>query len=402
MEDQRDDQHENLPGDEIRKTPLYERHVRHGGKMVPFAGYSLPVQYAAGVIAEHRAVREGVGLFDVSHMGEILFQGRDALLNLQRLLCNDFEGLPVGRIRYSPMLNDRGGVVDDVLVYRFAEQEYLMVVNAANRRKDMSHILAEVFGQAHVVDLSDEICQLALQGPKAEGVLRSLMRDGGVPQKYYSFLRDVDVKGINCLISRTGYTGEDGFELYADAKDAERLFDLLMEAGSPFDLQLCGLGCRDTLRLEAAMPLYGHEMDESVSPLEAGLSPFVKMGKPGFIGKEALAAALKSVPADMTAGKAEDLPKRIRVGLKMVGRGIARERYPVFGIGQPALEKPDQARPIGYVTSGTFVPTQQTAIAMALVDAAYGMPGTRLAVDIRGKLAEAEVVPLPFYTRQKQ
>jgi len=383
---------------EVQKTPLYEKHVLHGGKMVPFAGYYLPVQYAAGVIAEHKAVREGVGLFDVSHMGEILFQGRDALLNLQRLLCNDYEGLPVGRIRYSPMLNDQGGVVDDVLVYRFAQEEYLMVVNAANLHKDMGHILAETFGEVHVTDLSDEICQLALQGPKAEAVLRMLVPDDGIPQKYYSFLRDVDVKGVKCLISRTGYTGEDGFEFYADTTEAEPLFDLLMEAGAPFGLQLCGLGSRDTLRMEAAMPLYGHEMDEAISPLETGLSQFIKMGKANFIGKDALKAAVEAGAIETGASlDAVNLPKRTRVGLKMTGRGIAREQYPVY-----SGESPDQERPIGHVTSGTFIPTQNAAIAMALVEPFYGQPGTRLNVDIRGKMAEAEVVALPFYSRKKQ
>ena len=362
----------------ILKTPLYEKHVQNGGKIVPFAGYYLPVQYPAGVIAEHKAVREGVGLFDVSHMGEVLFQGKDALANVQRLLCNDYTTLKPGRIRYSPMLNEQGGVVDDVLVYCFAEDEYLIVVNASNRHKDVAHMLLKKFGEVTISDLSDGICQLALQGPKAEAVMETLVPGESLPQKYYSFIRDVDVKGVKCLISRTGYTGEDGFEIYADEKDGERLFDLLTEAGKPFGLQLCGLGCRDTLRLEAAMPLYGHEMDDDVSPLETGLGHFVKLNKEAdFIGRAALLAAGE--------------PKRARVGLKMLGRGIAREHFPVYG----------GEEPIGCTTSGTFIPTQEAALAMALIDTAFQELGTKVLVDIRGKKVEAEVVPLPFYSRKK-
>lgn len=360
------------------KTPLYEKHVENSGRMVPFAGYFLPVQYPAGVIAEHKAVRQGVGLFDVSHMGEVRFTGGDALKNLQHLLCNDYESLLIGRVRYSPMLNAEGGVVDDVLVYKFDEDDYLMVVNASNRHKDVAHILANQFGDVTITDLSDGVCQLALQGPKAEAVLRTLVPEEGIPQKYYSFLRDVDVKGVCCLVSRTGYTGEDGFELYADAKDAEKLFDILAEAGQPFGLQLCGLGCRDTLRMEAGMPLYGHEMDDTISPLETGLSSFVKLSKADdFVGKAAL----------LKMGE----PKRARIGLKMIGRGIAREHCDVYVDGKA----------IGFTTSGTFIPTQDMALCMALVDTAYGAVGMKLDVDIRGKMVEAEVVPLPFYSRKK-
>lgn len=361
----------------ILKTPLYEKHVQHGGKIVPFAGYYLPVQYPAGVIAEHRAVREGVGLFDVSHMGEVSFEGKDALANLQNLLCNDFASLAVGRVRYSPMLNPQGGVVDDVLVYRLGENSYWVVVNAANRHKDVAHMLGHRFGEVTITDVSDSYCQLALQGPKAETVLGSLVPAESIPQKYYSFVPDVAVAGVNCLVSRTGYTGEDGFELYAKAGDAEKLFDALLAAGEAFGLQLCGLGCRDTLRMEAAMPLYGHEMDDSVSPLETGLSNFVKLDKPDFIGKAALVAAGE--------------PKRARVGLKITGRGIAREHFPVLR---------DQQQ-VGMTTSGTFIPTLDAAVAMALVETSCQALGTKLFVDIRGKAVEAEVVPLPFYSRKK-
>jgi len=272
------------------------------------------------------------------------------------------------------MLNHRGGVVDDVLVYCLEEEKYLVVVNAANREKDLRHMTAHRSGEATITDLSDSYCQLALQGPRAEAVLETLAE---VPQKYYSFLPEVNVGGTRCLISRTGYTGEDGFELYANAGDGERLFDALVAAGEPFGLQLCGLGCRDTLRMEAAMPLYGHEMDDTISPLETGLHPFVKLEKLDFIGKAAL----------LNAGP----PRRARVGLRMVGRGIAREHFPVLY----------QGRQVGYITSGTFIPTQDAAVAMALVEIPHASAGSRLFVEIRGKGVEAEVVPLPFYSRAR-
>lgn len=360
----------------ILKTPLYAKHEQNGGKLVPFAGYWLPVQYE-GVIAEHMAVRNGVGLFDVSHMGEVSFIGKDALKCINHLLCNSYDTLAIGRVRYSPMLNMQGGVVDDVLVYRTGEESYLMVVNAANRHKDVKHIMANKVGDVEITDLSDGICQLALQGPKAEAVMETLVSKELIPQKYYSFTREVNVGGVKCLLSRTGYTGEDGFELYADAKDAERLFDILTSAGEPFGLKLCGLGCRDTLRLEAAMPLYGHEMDDTVSPFETALGNYVKLDKPEFIGKDALVAAGE--------------PKRARVGLKITGRGIAREHFPVYSGGVQ----------IGMTTSGTHCPYIGAPIAMALVETPHKTIGGTVEVEIRGKLVDAEVVPLPFYSRKK-
>ena len=355
---------------ELQKTPLYRRHVENGGKLVSFAGYALPVQYEAGVMREHRAVRENVGLFDVSHMGEITFQGPDALPNIQNLLCNDYTSLQVGRVRYSPMLNESGGVIDDVLVYRRAENDYLMVVNAANRRKDVAHILAHRFGDVEIEDISDNICQIAIQGPNAQALMQTITDN--LPQKYYSFIDSVDLDGIDCLLSRTGYTGEDGFELYTQAENGERLFDLLVRHGKAFGLQLCGLGCRDTLRLEAAMPLYGHEMNDTVSPLETGLERFVKLGKASFIGQRAL----------LEAGA----PKRARVGLQMIGRGIAREHCKVLCDGKE----------IGHTTSGTHCPTVG-AVAMALVDAAYQEIGKTVQVVIRDQPVDARIVPLPFY-----
>ena len=360
----------------LRQTPLYAKHVAHGGKIVPFAGYLLPVQYQAGVMKEHNAVREGVGLFDVSHMGEVLFTGADALANLQHLLCNDFSTLQDGRVRYSPMLNEQGGVIDDVLVYRYNALRYLMVVNAANRAKDVAHILAQQFGDVTIEDISDRIGQLALQGPKAQAVLETLVPAAQIPQKYYSFIDGVTVGGVTCLLSRTGYTGEDGFELYFAPLDGEALFDALLTAGEPFGLMLCGLGCRDTLRLEAAMPLYGHEMDDTVSPLETGLGMFVKPEREGFIGREALLGA--------------GAPTRARIGLRITGRGIAREHFPVYA--GDVL--------IGHTTSGTHCPTVGP-VAMALVSAAHTTPGETLLIEIRGAKVPAEIVPIPFYRRNK-
>ena len=356
----------------LLKTPLYDRHVHYGGKMVPFAGYELPVQYETGVMREHRAVRENVGMFDVSHMGEIAFRGPDALSNLQRLLCNDFSTLQDGHARYSPMLNEQGGVVDDVLVYRKAQDDYMMVVNAANRHKDVAHIFIHRFGNVEIEDISDGICQIAVQGPRAEALLRTLTNQ--IPQKYYSFIDHVGVYGMEFLLSRTGYTGEDGFELYVKAEDGPKLFDMLYRHGVSFGLTLCGLGCRDTLRLEAAMPLYGHEMNDEITPLEAGLDRFVKFEKDDFIGRRAL----------LMAGK----PRRTRIGLRITGRGIAREHNPVLAGGQV----------IGFTTSGTHCPTVG-AVAMALVDSRVQEIGQTVQVIVRGNPVDAEIVPLPFYKR---
>ncbi len=357
------------------KTPLYDVHVAEGGKIVPFAGYLLPVQYAGGVIREHMAVRQAAGLFDVSHMGEILFTGPTALDTLNRLLTNDFTDMPVGKVRYSVMCNEKGGVIDDLVIYKFGEEEYLAVVNAANRHKDYAHMAAHLLPGTKAEDISDSVAQLALQGPSAPAILATLVPEEKLPKKYYTAVRGVDVQGLTCMISRTGYTGEAGYEIYTAPENAAPLWKLLREAGAPFGLIPCGLGARDTLRLEAAMPLYGHEMDETVSPLETGLDFGVKMSKADFIGKAALIAA--------------GAPSRTRVGLEITGRGIAREHQDVF-IGE---EK------IGATTSGTHCPALGRAVAMALVDVAHSAPGTDVEVDIRGRRISAVIVPLPFYHR---
>ena len=356
-------------------TALYPRHQAAGGKLIPFAGWLLPVEYPAGLMNEHKAVRTAAGLFDVSHMGEVILTGPGALASLNHLMTNDFTNLAVGKVRYSPMCNDQGGVIDDLLVYRLGEESFLVVVNAANRAKDVAHMQANLLPDTKLEDRSDSISQLALQGPKAPEILARVAPQESIPKGYYSFTRELSVGGIPCLVSRTGYTGELGYELYCAWDDGPALWDVLMEAGRDFGLLPCGLGARDTLRLEAAMPLYGHEMDDTVSPLETGLDFGVKLNKAEFIGREALLAA--------------GTPKRARVGLKATSRGILREHQDVY-LGETC---------IGHTTSGTFLPTLNGAYAMALVEADHAAVGTQVWVDVRGRKVTAEVVPLPFYKR---
>ena len=361
---------------EERKTPLYQKHVDAGGKIVPFAGFLLPVQYPSGTIAEHMAVRTKAGLFDVSHMGEFYLTGPDACKNLELLLTNQISGMQDGQARYSPMCNEQGGVIDDLLVYRIHETSYLLVVNAANREKDARWIQAHLLGDVVFEDASDRIAQIALQGPNAPAILKKVAEEADIPQTYYRFVERGLVAQIPCLIAKTGYTGELGYELYCDQADAPRLWDRLLEAGADEGLIPCGLGARDTLRLEAAMPLYGHEMDETVSPIEAGLGFAVKLQKEeAFLGKQAL----------LDAGT----PTRCRVGLSVTGRGIAREQSAVY-VGDAQ---------VGVVTSGTHCPYLKRAVAMALIDKAYEAVGTKVEIDVRGRRVEAEVVPLPFYRR---
>lgn len=360
-----------------KKTPLYDAHVRAGGKIVLFGGYDLPVQYPTGVIQEHTAVRQKAGLFDVSHMGEILCEGEDALANLQQLLTNDFQNMTDGQARYSPMCTESGGVVDDLIVYKRADNRYFIVVNASNREKDFQWMLQHQFGQVVFTDVSDQYAQLAVQGPRALEIIRKLTSEENIPQKNYHAVFDTEAGGIPCIISRTGYTGEDGVELYLAAENAEKMWDLLLETGKEEGLIPCGLGARDTLRMEASMPLYGHEMDETITPLEAGLGFFVRMDKADFIGKAAL--------------EAQGTPKRKRVGLKVTGRGVIREAQDVYVDGQK----------IGHTTSGTHCPYLGYPAGMALLDAAYTAPGTQVEVDVRGRRVAAEIVPLPLYKRAK-
>ena len=358
------------------KTPLYDAHVKLGGRIVPFAGYLLPVQYE-GVIAEHMAVREKAGLFDVSHMGEITFKGKGALASLNHLLTNDYTNMPVGKVRYGVMCYEDGGTVDDLLVYKFGDEDYYVVVNASNRHKDFEHMKKNILPDTEIEDISDSVAQVALQGPEARNIMLKLMKEEDIPEKYYTAKRDVDIAGMNCLISYTGYTGEAGYEIYTANENAEKLWDTLLEAGKEFGLIPCGLGARDTLRLEASMPLYGHEMDETISPLETGLDFGVKMNKEEFIGKKGL--------------EERGEPKICRVGLQIVDKGVLREHQDIY-VGE---EK------IGHTSSGTFSPLLKTSIAMALIDKKYSALDTIVEVDVRGRRLKAKVVEMPVYSRKR-
>ncbi len=358
-------------------TPLYEMHKNSGGRMVPFAGYLMPVQYETGVIAEHMAVRKACGLFDVSHMGEITCEGPDALSILNHLLTNDFTNMFDGQARYSVMCYEDGGCVDDLIVYKVRKNHYFIVVNAANKDKDFAWMKEHERGDAVFTDISDAVAQIAVQGPKAKEILRRLLPEEEFPVKYYSAHFSVSIGGMKCAISRSGYTGSAGYELYMASSDAAAMWKLLLDIGKEDGLIPCGLGARDTLRLEAGMPLYGHEMDASISPLEAGLDFAVKMKKDDFIGKGALVAK------EIT---------RVRIGLKVTGRGIVREHMAVY----------QGDTQVGMTTSGTQAPYLGYPVAMALVGTDASAVGTKLTADVRGRRVAVEVVPLPFYSETRK
>ncbi|MCD2493418.1 glycine cleavage system aminomethyltransferase GcvT [Lacrimispora sp. NSJ-141] len=360
-----------------KQTPLFGRHVEYHGKMVPFAGWLLPVQYGSGIVSEHMAVRTKCGLFDVSHMGEILCTGTDAEENLNHLLTNCYTQMDDGQARYSPMCNERGGVLDDLIVYKQEENRYLIVVNAGNKNKDLDWMQAHRLGDTEFQDISEQVAQIAIQGPLSRQVLKKVISAQDIPERYYSARFRRKIGDMECMIAKTGYTGEDGYEIYVASGCAVPLWELLMEAGKDDGLIPCGLGARDTLRLEAGMPLYGHEMNEETTPMEAGLGSFVKMDKPEFVGKEAIKAA----------GPA----KRKRVGLKVLGRGIIREHCLLYADGNPA----------GVSTSGTHCPYLGYPAAMAFVDVDISSPGQLLEAEVRGRRIQAEVVKLPFYKRKQ-
>lgn len=352
----------------VKKTPLYDIHLELNGKMVEYAGYYLPIQYS-GIIEEHNIVRNNVGLFDVSHMGQFIIEGKDALKFINLLISNDITNLQVNKIRYSPMLNENGGIIDDLLIYKLNEEEYMLVVNAANKEKDFKWIIDNLIDDVIVYDASDNICQIAIQGPNSEKVMKKLTDK--LPERFYSFI-EVDINGTNVLISRTGYTGEDGFELYFDSNEGINMYKELLKAGKEFEIKPCGLGCRDTLRLEASLPLYGHEMSEEISPLDTGLERFVKFDKDNFIGKDSLKDKNKT-----------------RIGLKIVDRGIVREDSEILF----------EDKQIGITTSGTFLPYLNGAYAMAIVDKEYSKVGNIVECIVRNRKIKAEIISLPFYKR---
>ena len=358
----------------LLRTPLYDWHVAHGGRMVEFGGWEMPVQYA-GIVEEHHAVRNAAGLFDISHMGRLRFKGADACRFLDAVLTNDVSKLRAGQVRYALVCNEAGGVLDDVLVYRF-DDVYWLVVNASNREK----IVAWLEGHRAAFDVRIEDLTLltgmiAVQGPHAASALGEDDLALWQTLKYYT--ATIGDLASGAIVSRTGYTGEDGCELIVPREATTLVWEKLIARGAASGVRPCGLGARDTLRLEAAMPLYGHELTEQIDPLTAGLSFAVKLDKPDFIGKAALVAIAKRT----------DRP--VRVGLKLDGRRIAREGCAVF-VGEHR---------IGDVTSGTFSPTLQQPIAMAYVAPPHAAVGTAVEIDIRGKREAASVASLPFYKR---
>ncbi|HSN91409.1 MAG TPA: glycine cleavage system aminomethyltransferase GcvT [Anaeromyxobacteraceae bacterium] len=358
-----------------QRTPLYESHVRAGARMVEFAGWEMPVQYA-GLLDEHEAVRTRVGLFDVSHMGEVVFRGPRALEALNRAFTNDLGKLVDGQAQYGCICRETGGIVDDVVIYRRSAEDLLVCVNAGNRKKDFEWLAAHA-GGAEVANESDDWAQLALQGPLAAQVLQRLTRLNLSLLRPFRFASS-EVAGLACTVARTGYTGEDGFELFCRSADGPRLWDALLEAGRPERLQPCGLGARDSLRLEMAYRLYGQDMDDLTTPLEAGLGWVVKLDKGDFVGREA-----------MQRQKEQGLSRKL-VGFVLTDPGIARHGYPVL----------QEGRKVGEVTSGTRSPSLQIPIGLAYVPPALAAEGSTFAVEIRGRAAAAKVVKTPFYVRK--
>ena len=372
----------------VRKTALNAVHRQMGAKMVDFNGWDMPVEYPAsigcGIINEHMAVRTGVGIFDVSHMGDIRLAGPQALAAVQHISMNDASRLAVGQAQYSALLYPQGTFVDDVIVHRLGEDEYLLVINAGTREKDFNWVRdnTRAFDCA-VENLSDDFTQIAIQGPKAVDVLQKLTDANLQAVKFYWVTRGTVCGLKNILIARTGYTAEDGFEIYipADETTSTRVWNEILAAGKEFGLVPCGLGARNTLRLEGSLSLYGHEISDTINVWEAGLDRFCKMEKPEFIGRAALEKA-----------KSEGV-KRTLVGLEMTGRGIARDGYKVL----------DHAgREIGYVTSGSPAPFLKKNIALAYTPPEFAALGTALKVEIRGQGVAAQVVPTPFYKRPKK
>ncbi|TFB23820.1 glycine cleavage system aminomethyltransferase GcvT [Filobacillus milosensis] len=362
---------------ELRRTPIYPV---YNAKTVDFGGWEMPVQFV-GIKDEHHATREKAGLFDVSHMGEILVEGKDSEAYLQKMLTNDLSKVSINQAQYTIMCYEDGGTVDDLLVYKLEEEKYLLVVNAANTEKDFDWLKQYVTGDVSVENVSSEYVQLALQGPKAETILQKLTEEDLSEIKFFRFKQDVELKGIEhgALISRTGYTGEDGFEIYIDQSSGVDLWKAILEAGEEFEVTPVGLGARDTLRFEANLALYGQELSKDITPVEAGLNFAVKVKKEAdFNGKEVLAEQ-----------KANG-PKRKLVGLEMIDKGIPRHGYDVLKDGET----------IGFVTSGTQSPTLGKNVGLALVNTEFANEGEFLDVQVRKRTLQAKVVPTPFYKRK--
>ncbi|MBY0122413.1 glycine cleavage system aminomethyltransferase GcvT [Bacillus sp. S/N-304-OC-R1] len=366
---------------QLKRTPLFDVYKDYGAKTIDFGGWDLPVQFSS-IKEEHEAVRTKAGLFDVSHMGEIEVKGSDSLSYLQKMMTNDISKLKDLGAQYTAMCYENGGTVDDLLVYKFADNHYLLVVNASNIDKDYKWLEDHLEGDVTIENLSDKTAQVAIQGPLAEGVLQKLTADTNLSEiGFFKFKNDVDINGKKALVSRTGYTGEDGFEIYCDANDVVSIWKDILEAGKEEGVIPCGLGARDTLRFEANLVLYGQEISPEISPLEAGIGFAVKVNKEAdFIGKEVL---LKQ--------KEEGLSRKL-AGIEMIDRGIPRHGYPVF-IGEEQ---------IGEVTTGTQSPTLKKNIGLALLKIDHAAIGTEVEVEIRGKRLKAVVAPTPFYKKEKK
>ncbi len=365
----------------LKQTPLYNVHKDHKGRLVDFAGWNMPVQYK-GVVQEHLNVREHVGLFDVSHMGELRVTGKNALAFLQYTTVNDVSTLVDGQAQYTMMCNEKGGIVDDILIYRLSAENYLLVVNASNIDKDFNWLKSvkdnnsSTYSELTLGNESDEFAQIAVQGPKSKELMARVAAEDLSSLKYYHFLEG-KVEGFSAIISRTGYTGEFGYEIYCKPGDAPAIWQSLMEKGQDLNIMPVGLGARDSLRFEVCFPLYGHELADDISPIEAGQKWLVKLEKGDFIGKETVEKHCK-----------EGVSRRI-IGLELIDAGIARPEFVILD--------EEGKKEIGYVTSGTKGPSVNKSIALALVDKSYCKIGTSLNVNIRGNLKKCVVVKKPFY-----
>ncbi|MFD1736519.1 glycine cleavage system aminomethyltransferase GcvT [Bacillus salitolerans] len=365
---------------QLKRTPLYDSYAEHGAKTIDFGGWDLPVQFSS-IKEEHEAVRERAGLFDVSHMGEFEVKGSEALAFLQKMMTNDVSKLVDGKAQYTAMCYENGGTVDDLLVYKRAENDYLLVVNASNIDKDFDWLQSHLSGDVELTNMSDEIAQVAIQGPLAEKILQKLTSTPLNEIGFFAFKDQVDLNGMKALVSRTGYTGEDGFEIYCQKDDARGLWSQILEAGKADGVLPCGLGARDTLRFEANLALYGQELTKDISPLEAGIGFAVKLQKEtDFIGKDVLVKQ-----------KEEGLSRKL-VGIEMIDKGIPRHGYEVFA-GEEI---------IGFVTTGTQSPTLKKNIGLALLKTEFTQLDQEVEVQIRSKRLKAKIVSTPFYKRPKK
>lgn len=360
----------------LKKTPIFGLHVELKGKMVDFGGWALPVQYT-GIIEEVKGVRTQAGLFDVSHMGEIMVTGPNALDFLQKMVTNNVAKLKHHQVQYTLMCYENGGVVDDLLIYKLGDEKYFLVVNASNVDKDYQWLLENKIDGVEVENISSEISQIALQGPKAQEILQTITDYDLSTLKFFYCDEEVDIDGHKVLISRTGYTGEDGFEIYCDNEDAPHLWNKIFNAGQGQVVHE-GLGARDVLRFEACLPLYGHEIDKDITPIEAGLKKFVKFKKPDFIGKEVIQRHAQ-----------EGAPRTI-IGFKMLDRGIPRGDYPVYN---------GEGEELGHVTTGSFSPTLNLNIGLALIKNVGLNIGDQILIGVRNRQLKAEVINIPFYIK---